>query len=307
MTNIPTELLRTLIAVVDLRSFTKAAQSLGVTQPAVSAQIKRLQSLLGTDLLDKSAPGVALTSSGDLVVNYARRLLSINDQILDLAAPRSAAKTIRIGISGDFVSAGVARGLAHCRVQRPDLRFAVHSATIDSLLKDLREGELDLAVWVAAVGPALVTPHYWTEELAWVHSPSTQISADQPVPLVSYGEECLFTRNAMAALSHANRACEVIYVGSSIVGLAAAVAAGFGVMALPRSRIDYPGLSIWEDAPLPGLADIFCGIYVRGGVEPEDREQVADCIAAVLRPAPRNVADSRTERGAQVAAVKSAS
>ena len=41
MTNIPTELLRTLVAVVDLRSFTKAAQSLGVTQPAVSAQIKR--------------------------------------------------------------------------------------------------------------------------------------------------------------------------------------------------------------------------------------------------------------------------
>src|SRR5438132_8768275 len=79
MTNIPTELLRTLVAVVDLRSFTKAAQSLGVTQPAVSAQIKRLQGLLGSDLLDKSAPGVSLTSAGELVVNYARRLLSIND------------------------------------------------------------------------------------------------------------------------------------------------------------------------------------------------------------------------------------
>jgi DNA-binding transcriptional LysR family regulator len=51
MTNIPTDLLRTLVAVVDLRSFTKAAQSLGVTQPAVSAQIRRLQFLLGADLL----------------------------------------------------------------------------------------------------------------------------------------------------------------------------------------------------------------------------------------------------------------
>ena len=92
MTNIPTELLRTLVAVVDLRSFTKAAQSLGVTQPAVSAQIKRLQGLLGTDLLDKSAPGVSLTSAGELVVNYARRLLSINDQILDIAGPRAGGK-----------------------------------------------------------------------------------------------------------------------------------------------------------------------------------------------------------------------
>jgi DNA-binding transcriptional LysR family regulator len=47
MTNIPTELLRTFVAVVDMRSFTRAAQSLGITQPAVSAQVKRLQQLLG--------------------------------------------------------------------------------------------------------------------------------------------------------------------------------------------------------------------------------------------------------------------
>ena len=53
MQNIPTDLLRTLVAVVNLRSFTKAAQSLGVTQPAVSAQVKRLQFLLGYELLDR--------------------------------------------------------------------------------------------------------------------------------------------------------------------------------------------------------------------------------------------------------------
>ena len=68
MTNIPTELLRTLLAVVDLRSFTKAARALGVTQPAVSAQIKRLQSLLGFDLFDKSAPGVSVTEKGKRIV-----------------------------------------------------------------------------------------------------------------------------------------------------------------------------------------------------------------------------------------------
>ena len=81
MTNVPTDLLRTYVAVVDLRSFTKAALKLGVTQPAVSAQIKRLQSLLGGDLFDRSVQGVSLTSQGELVVSYARRLLSINDQI----------------------------------------------------------------------------------------------------------------------------------------------------------------------------------------------------------------------------------
>jgi DNA-binding transcriptional LysR family regulator len=283
MTNIPTDLLRTLIAVVDLRSFTKAAQSLGVTQPAVSAQIKRLQGLLATDLLDKSAPGVSLTTSGELVVNYARRLLSINDQILDIAGPRPAAKTVRIGATGDFTASGIALGLTCARVRRPDLHFQVYSANIDMLLRDLREGDTDIAVWVSSTGPTLDTRYYWTEPLVWVHSASTRIDPGRPVPLVSYGEECLFTRNAMAALSEAGRECELVFVGSSLLGLAAAVAAGFGVMVLPRSRAEIPGISIWKDPPLPKLPDIFSGIYVRNGVDLEEREQIADTIAAALR------------------------
>src|SRR5450631_1510280 len=90
MLNIPTDVLRTLLAVVDMRSFTKAAQSLGVTQPAVSSQIKRLQYLLGCEVLDKSAPGVSLTPRGEIVVNNARRMLAINDEILQLTSGRSA-------------------------------------------------------------------------------------------------------------------------------------------------------------------------------------------------------------------------
>ena len=184
MTNIPTDLLRTLVAVVDLRSFTKAAQSLGVTQPAVSAQIKRLQGLLGADLLDKSAPGVSLTSAGELVVNYARRLLSINDQILDIAGPRPAAKTVRIGATGDFTASGIALGLTCSRVQRPDLRFEVYSANIDVLLRDLREGDADLAIWVSSTGPTIDTRHYWTEPLVWVHA---AVDADRSEPAGAAG------------------------------------------------------------------------------------------------------------------------
>jgi DNA-binding transcriptional LysR family regulator len=68
MLNIRTDLLRTLVTVVDQRSFTKAARVLGVTQPAISAQIKRLQSIIGCELLDKSAPGEILTPTGTVVV-----------------------------------------------------------------------------------------------------------------------------------------------------------------------------------------------------------------------------------------------
>jgi DNA-binding transcriptional LysR family regulator len=283
MTNIPTELLRTLVAVVDLRSFTRAAQSLNVTQPAVSAQIKRLQGLLGTDLLDKSAPGVTLTSAGELVVNYARRLLSINDQILDLAGPRPTAQTFRIGQTGDFTASEVSLALCVYRARRPELRFVLATGSINSLVKEMREGELDLVVWVSATGPALETRHYWTEELVWLCAPSTRLDPQAPVPLVSYGEECLFTRNALTALSQANRQAEIVYTGSSIAGLGSAVAAGMGIMAFPRRRAALPGVVIWDDAPLPKLPDIFCGVYTRDGTDREQRELVADVIAQTLR------------------------
>jgi DNA-binding transcriptional LysR family regulator len=120
--------------------------------------------------------------------------------------------------------------------------------------------------------------------LVWVRAPSTTIDPGRPVPLVSYGEECLFTRNAMMALSQAGLESELMFIGSSLLGLGAAVAAGFGVMALPRNRADIPGVTVWDNAPLPKLPDIFCGIYVRIGAELEEREDVAHSLAAALRP-----------------------
>ena len=296
MTNIPTDLLRTLVAVVDLRSFTKAAQSLGVTQPAVSAQIKRLQGMLGADLLDKSAPGVSLTSSGELVVNYARRLLSINDQILDIAGPRITAKTIRIGAIGDITAAGVATGIAGVHASHPDLHFQIYTAKVDALLRDLREGTTDLAIWASSTGPSQDTRYFWTEPLVWVHAPSTVIDPARPVPLVSFGEDSLLGRVAMNALSQAGLSCEKTFSAFSLIALANAVAAGFGVMPLPRSRAGLPGISVWENAPLPTLPDIFCGVYVRDGADIEEREQLAEAIVAALNPVSRPASLARGQR-----------
>jgi DNA-binding transcriptional LysR family regulator len=87
MTDIPMEMLRSLITLVECRSYTKAAQQLGLTQPAVSTQIKRLQEILSCALLDKTAPGVRLTERGEKIVDCARRMLSINDECINQIRP----------------------------------------------------------------------------------------------------------------------------------------------------------------------------------------------------------------------------
>lgn len=283
MTNIPTDLLRTFVSVVELRSFTKAANSMGVTQPAVSAQIKRLQFLLGNDLLDKTAPGVSLTPTGELVVNYARRLLSINDQIFNLAGPRPSAQTVRIGMPGDRIVPSLSNALARLMKYWPEVRFELRSDQGVILTNELRRGELDVLVALSAADPTPETYACWSEELAWMRSEATRIDSDRPVPLVAFGEQNIGYRIAVAALNEVGRRHELVFTATSIRGLTAAVSAGIGVMVLTRNR-PIAGIYPWEDAPLPKLPAIYRGIYLRESGDRVMLEQVASAIAEALKP-----------------------
>jgi DNA-binding transcriptional LysR family regulator len=285
MLNIPTELLRTLVTVVDQRSFTKTAQSLGVTQPAVSAQIKRLQFLLGYEVLDKSAPGVSLTRRGEMVVVHARRMLSINDQIVQLDGSQPKSQTIRVAIPGDFAGVRVPATLAQFRRRWPEIRFKASATNYENMLRGLRQGDLDLCVAIANSKPAIEAQHLWIDQAVWVRSDATQLDADGVVPLVSFGEDCSCRYTAVNALHRIGRECDFVFTSRSIASLEAAVLAGLGVMVLPRSRVPQTTLTIWEDAPLPELPQLYCGIYLReGGDNRAALEDLGDEIAKVLRP-----------------------
>jgi DNA-binding transcriptional LysR family regulator len=282
MTNIPTELLRTFVAVVDMRSFTRAAQLLGITQPAVSAQVKRLQQLLGGELMDKSAPGVMLTPSGEVVLIHARRMLAINDQILALATPAAAmAQTIRIGLPGEFIGEPLWGMLARYREGLPDLRFHIKSSPSDVLVRDLRQGELDVVVAISVSEPYGDARAHWTEDLVWMRAPSTVVDPDVPVPLVGHGEKCLTHRQVAEALERAGRAYTLSFTESSLTSLISAVGAGLGVMALPRCMSRAAGLVTWDDAPLPRLPSVICNVCVRSGAD-DGAERFARMLAETL-------------------------
>jgi DNA-binding transcriptional LysR family regulator len=288
MLNIPTDLLRTLVAVTEMRSFTKAAQSLGVTQPAVSAQIKRLQYLLGYEVLDKSAPGVSLTPRGEIVVNNARRLLSINDEILQLTSGHMPGQSIRLGIPIDYAGARLPGTLVRFRRQWPDISYNVSSGPVDDMLRDLKQGELDLVLGLFTDAPAIAARHVWTQKAVWVHSEATTLDAAGPVPLVSYGGDSACQRLAVAALHRAGLDCNFVFTSHSLMSLMAAVAAGFGVMVVPRGRAVRNKLSIWDDSPLPALPDIYTALFVRDGGDRAAIEQLADYLKDEIRVEPNS-------------------
>jgi DNA-binding transcriptional LysR family regulator len=280
MSNIPTELLRTFVAVVDMRSFTRAAQSMGITQPAVSAQVKRLQQMLGGDLMDKSAPGVMLTPLGESVLGSARQLLAINDRILTLAAEPADAGTIRLGLPGDFIGDVLWRTVARSQEAWPDIGFHLKSCPSEILARELALGDLDVAMIVSDAGPHVGARYHWSEPMVWVRAPLTRIDPDVPVPLVSHGDKCLMHRHVGEALERAGRAYKLSFTETSITSLATAVGAGLGVMALPRCAPLAADLSIWDEAPLPPLPEIVCNVCVRPGVHGAADQLAQDLAAA---------------------------
>jgi DNA-binding transcriptional LysR family regulator len=287
-TNIDTGLLRTFVTVAELGNFTKAAQSLGVSQPTVSGHIRRLQSQLNGKLLKCGARGVTLTPQGEQLVKNARQLLCINDQIVDAADCRE--RTIRVGAPGDFVATTFSLNFGRFRDAWPSVCFEVRIGSYEPMLRDLQQGDLDLLIGLSVDEPTDAR-HHWPETMAWVRSKNTTINLDQPIPLMCYNKDVINRKVATTALSKAGLKWKDVLICPSFVGLAGAVAAGVGVMTLVRRRVSTFGLQTWDDGPLPKLCDIHFGIYIRQGGERGLLEQLADSLADALRPDSAATAD----------------
>src|ERR1700760_3678768 len=101
--NVPIEIVRTVVAISETGSLPKAGERLGLSQPGVSSQIKRLQSLVGGELFLKTANGTTATELGKLALHQARKILDANDQLLRLGGNTAGPMPLRLGLSTLFV------------------------------------------------------------------------------------------------------------------------------------------------------------------------------------------------------------
>lgn len=185
--NIAPELYRSFIAISEHGSFTRAAEQLSLTQPAISAHMKRLQQLLGGDLLVKKGQGVGLTELGSIVENYARRVLALNDQVIAIAGRVPKGETLYIGIQSIFVRtvlSEVVRMLP--AVHTGGYRFISGNATY--LAEKLRSGYVDLVFMLTQSESRRCLVAEWLEKLVWVHASHFQVPDREPIPYVSRDE-----------------------------------------------------------------------------------------------------------------------
>ena len=158
-----------LIAVADEKNFTRAAATVHVAQPGVSAQIRRLERELGQDLLDRSGRSVQVTQAGAAVLPYARAALAAVagarqavDELTGLLRGHLTIGTV-ISISSEEVDLpGLLAGFHH---DHPAVEVTLSVANSDDLVYSLRAGRLDLAfLGLGATMPAGIGTHILTSE-----------------------------------------------------------------------------------------------------------------------------------------------
>lgn len=279
--NIPTDLLRTFVAIHELGSFTKAAHLFDLTQPAVSAHMKKLESLIGADLIQKNVVGVNLTPHGDEVLKYARRILSINDQIVSSGMPQPAAPVVRLGIPNLFAAAKLKPLSGECRAKAGSVRVQISCDNSQGLLRSVRNGYLDLACVMSDEPEIESAVRSWSEELVWTRAADFVLEANGVIPIVSSPNMLLPDRLAIEALDRADKPYEIAFTAFDTLVRRAAAIAGLGCLALPRQVVP-DELVIEQPGILPQLPNVTVGILARENLTTDDLMPFIASVEQVL-------------------------
>jgi LysR family hydrogen peroxide-inducible transcriptional activator len=140
--------LRYLVAVADTRHFGRAAERSHVSQPTLSAQLKKLEEYLGVQLIERAPKRVSLTAAGEEIVERARRVIESSDEIVELAKGHRDPLAGRLRLAllptiGPYLLPNVA---ARLRKQLPRLELMLYEYQTDPMLEKLQSGEIDVGI-----------------------------------------------------------------------------------------------------------------------------------------------------------------
>ncbi|MDQ6782288.1 MAG: LysR family transcriptional regulator [Actinomycetota bacterium] len=245
--------------------FTRAAENLHVAQPAVSAQIRHLESELGVTLLARTTRRVSLTSAGELFLGRARRVLGELDaargDLDELAAVLRGRVTL--GATQVLGSFDLPATLSTFHARYPGVAVALRSGLIAHLLAELDAGQIDLIVGPihADLASRYATQPLVAEQLVLITPPGHQRARQPKLTLADVRDEpfvCLPPDSGLHAILTTAAATDgfeplVQFETSTPTGIRELVAAGLGVALLARSAALAPGppVSIHALHPAP--------------------------------------------------------
>ncbi|MCE0504177.1 MULTISPECIES: LysR family transcriptional regulator [unclassified Roseivivax] len=257
MRNLDVTTLRSFAAVAETGGVTRAAKILNLTQSAVSMQLKRLEEMLGLALLERSGRGVALTPSGEQLLGYARRMVSLNDEIYALLTDDTLEGEIRLGVPEDILYPVVPRALQSFAAAFPRMKVRLETANTAVLLEKFALHEVDLILTTEAHrgGETLhVAP------LAWHGAPGGCAWRQRPLPYAQ-ARICAFRPAVVRALEASGIPWFQVIDSDSDRSIEATVSADLGVVALIEGHAPPQLERIETGGALPDLGTMKINLY----------------------------------------------
>ncbi|MFO1174126.1 MAG: LysR family transcriptional regulator [Paracoccaceae bacterium] len=276
--NLDLTALRAFMVTADTGGVTRAASLLNLTQSAVSMQIKRLEEALARPFFFRNARRLTLTPEGEQLLAYARRMLSLNDEVLARLTDTALEGELRLGVPHDIVFPAIPDILKRMAQCYPRLRINLTSSFTLTMKEALARGELDIILTTEeepGPGGESVADH----QLVWVGAAGGCAWQARPLRL-GFEETCKFRPIALAALDRAGIHWEMGFSGRSIEAVQAMIAADLALTVRMRNRFSKGCAEVPAQAGLPELGGMKICLYDAGLQKGAAVEDLKDHIRA---------------------------
>ncbi|MBO6868803.1 transcriptional regulator, LysR family [Thalassococcus halodurans] len=190
MRNLDLGVLRSFMTVADAGGVTRAAGILNLTQSAVSMQLKRLEETLGVPLLERSGRGLRLTSSGEQLLHYSRKLVALNDEAWGKLTAEDYEGELRLGVPHDVIYPTIPQVLKKFSADFPRMKVQLISLPSLTLKKQFAQGECDL-ILTTELQPDAGGEILALKKLVWIGAINGSTWRERPLR-VAFCSNCIF-------------------------------------------------------------------------------------------------------------------
>ncbi|MEM7121733.1 MAG: LysR family transcriptional regulator [Pseudomonadota bacterium] len=274
-------ILRTLVMIVDSGGFTRAAERLGITQSAVSLQIKRLEEATGQSMFVREGRQVHLTSDGEMLLDYAREIVRLEEEArLRLVEPGER-RSVSLWATEDIATAY----LNNLQAASQRIALNVRSDNPASVVNQMAQGAFDLALVRrepgATRGGAWRHDLAWIEPLAWIGPVGTKTEEfSGRVPLILPSPPSIARQRMLDLVERERPAWRIVLSTTSLSMRLEAVRRGLGVSIAPRHTVP-ADLTVLEDMPPITVPALLAMARSRNSISSEAR-RIEEMIVALL-------------------------
>lgn len=254
MKDLPIDVLRTFITIVDKGGFTQAARVLGLTQPTISLQLKKLEQLIGANVIDRGSRQQSLTAEGSALLEYARRILMLNDEAVTYLVKPEVSGRLKIGIPHEFTMSILPQLVGSFSQGHPNIVIEIECELSKKLLSDA--SNYDLVIALHDLGRTTDGILLRQVPLVWVASLDFMINGNEPLDIVAAPAPCIYRAHLQSALQQSGTPWNLRLTSSSYDAACAAVKTGLGVTVLAESVVQEGLKKLPESDVLGKLPDV---------------------------------------------------